>query len=83
MSIRNPGTGEEIDKVPKATLQDVERAVNAAQRGKEAMRQLTALQRYEILTRIAKRSTSGWRSWAGCWLRRMANPSRKPGLRWL
>lgn len=54
ISIRNPGTGEEIDKVPKATLQDVERAVNAAQRGKQAMRQLTALQRYEILTRIAQ-----------------------------
>ena len=30
ISIRNPGTGEEIDKVPKATLQDVERVVTAA-----------------------------------------------------
>lgn len=54
ISIRNPGTGDEIDKVPKATLQDVERAVIVAQRGKEAMRRLTALQRYEILTRIAQ-----------------------------
>jgi len=54
ISVRNPGTGEEIDKVPKATLQDVECAVITAQRGKEAMRQLTALQRYEILTRIAQ-----------------------------
>jgi len=54
ISIRNPGTGEEIDKVPKATLQDVERAVNSAQRGKQAMRQLTALQRYEILISIAQ-----------------------------
>jgi lactaldehyde dehydrogenase len=54
MSIRNPGTGEEIDKVPKATLADMERVVAAAQKGKVAMRQLTALQRYEILTCIAQ-----------------------------
>jgi acyl-CoA reductase-like NAD-dependent aldehyde dehydrogenase len=54
MSIRNPGTGEEIDKVPKANLQDMERVVAAAQKGKEAIRRLTALQRYEVLTRIAQ-----------------------------
>ncbi len=52
--ICNPGTGEVIDKVPRATLQDAERAVAAAQTGKEAMRRLTALQRYEILIRIAQ-----------------------------
>ena len=38
--IRNPGTGEVIDKVPVATLQDAERALQAAQRGKEAMARL-------------------------------------------
>ena len=54
MSVRNPGTGEEIDKVPKATLQDMENVVAAAQKGRVAMRQLTALQRYETLTRIAQ-----------------------------
>src|SRR5512137_2354848 len=54
MSIKNPGTGEEIDQVPKATLLDAERVVAAAQQGKEAMRRLTALQRYEILTCIAQ-----------------------------
>ncbi len=54
MSVRNPGTGEEIDKVPKATLQDMEAAVSAAQKGKVAMRQLTALERYELLMRIAQ-----------------------------
>ncbi len=54
ISVCNPGTGEEIGKVPKATLQDVERAVIASQRGKVAMHKLTALQRYEILTRIAE-----------------------------
>ena len=53
MEIRNPGTGEIIDRVPRATLQDAERAVAAAQRGREAMRNLTALARYEALIRIA------------------------------
>lgn len=33
--ICNPGTGEVIDKVPVATLQDAEKALKAAQRGKE------------------------------------------------
>ena len=55
MSIRNPGTGEEIDKVPKATFEDMERVVAAAQKGKEGMRKLTAYQRYEILTKIAEK----------------------------
>jgi acyl-CoA reductase-like NAD-dependent aldehyde dehydrogenase len=54
VDIYNPGSGEVIDKVPKATLQDVERAVAAAQKGKEAMRKLTARKRYEILMRIAQ-----------------------------
>jgi acyl-CoA reductase-like NAD-dependent aldehyde dehydrogenase len=53
MDIRNPGTGEVIGSVPKATIQDVERAVAAAQKGKLAMRKLTALQRFEMLNRIA------------------------------
>jgi acyl-CoA reductase-like NAD-dependent aldehyde dehydrogenase len=54
MNICNPGTGEFIERVPRATLQDAERAVAAAQNGKQAMRRLTALQRYEILNRIAQ-----------------------------
>ncbi len=54
MVIRNPGTGEEIDRVPKATLHDMEAAVAAAQKGKLEMRQLTALQRYEMLMRVAQ-----------------------------
>lgn len=53
MNVYNPGTGEVLEKVPKATIQDVERAIAAAQKGREAMRKLTALARYEILTRIA------------------------------
>jgi acyl-CoA reductase-like NAD-dependent aldehyde dehydrogenase len=53
MEIRNPGTGEVLDRVPRATLQDAERAVVAAQQGKQSMRQMTALARYEALIRIA------------------------------
>lgn len=53
MDIRNPGTGEVIDRVPKATLADLERAVAAAQEGKKLMRKLTALERYKIMIRIA------------------------------
>lgn len=54
MNIYNPGTGEVLDTVPRATIPDVERAVAAAQKGKLAMRNLTALQRFEIMTRIAQ-----------------------------
>jgi lactaldehyde dehydrogenase len=53
MSICNPGTGDEIDRVPKATIEDMERVVAAAQIGKESMRKLTALQRYQMLSKIA------------------------------
>ena len=53
MEIRNPGTGEVLDRVPRATVEDAARMVEAAQRGKVAMRRLTAHQRYEILNKIA------------------------------
>ena len=53
MNVYNPGTGEVLDKVPKATLQDVEQAIASAQQGREAMRKLTAHERFVILTRIA------------------------------
>lgn len=49
----NPGTGEVIDKVPIATLKDAEKALLAAQRGKEAMGRLPAHERSAILFRIA------------------------------
>jgi acyl-CoA reductase-like NAD-dependent aldehyde dehydrogenase len=54
MDIKNPGSGDLIEKVPMATLQDAEQAVKAAQKGKVAMRKLTAFERFEILTRIAQ-----------------------------
>lgn len=51
--IRNPGTGEVIDRVPVATLQDAERALEAAQRCKEAIARLPSHKRSAILLRIA------------------------------
>jgi lactaldehyde dehydrogenase len=52
-NVLNPGTGETIDSVPLATLEDAQRALAAAQSGKEAMRKMTAHRRAEILFRIA------------------------------
>jgi len=52
-NVKNPGTGEVLDRVPRATLDDAARMVAAAQKGKVAMRSLSAQQRYEILSRIA------------------------------
>ncbi|MGE5137877.1 MAG: aldehyde dehydrogenase family protein [Rudaea sp.] len=51
--IVNSGTGEVIDVVPMATLQDAERALAAAQCGKQEMRKLSAHERAAILFRIA------------------------------
>lgn len=53
-NIDNPGTGEVIDKVPMATVQDAETALQAAQWGKEAMRRLPAHKRSSILYRISE-----------------------------
>jgi len=54
MDIRNPGTGEVIGRVPRGTLEDARRAVEAAQAGKAAMRKLTARQRYDMLVHVAQ-----------------------------
>jgi lactaldehyde dehydrogenase len=59
MDIRNPGTREVIGQVPRATLQDVERAVAAAQNGKRGMRRLTAHERFSIMIRIAQAIEAG------------------------
>ncbi len=53
MEIRNPGTGEVLDRVPRGTLEDATRMVAAAQKGKLGMRRLTANQRYQILNKVA------------------------------
>ena len=51
MEVRNPYTGEAFETVPAATVEDVDLAVSSAARGAEAMRALSAFDRYEILTR--------------------------------
>ncbi len=54
-SVRNPGTGEMIDSVPIATDGDVQRAIAAAQHGKQAMRRLPAHERARILSEVGRR----------------------------
>jgi len=53
ITVRNPATGETIDSVPKATVKDAERAVQAAQDGKTAMKRTPAHERSAILSRAA------------------------------
>ena len=55
MEVHNPATHEILDRVPNGTLEDAHRAVEAAQRGKDAMAQLPAHERTAILTRVADR----------------------------
>ena len=54
MDVVNPFSGEAFDTVPAATLDDVNRAMESAERGARAMRALSAYARYEILMRAAK-----------------------------
>jgi acyl-CoA reductase-like NAD-dependent aldehyde dehydrogenase len=49
----NPATGQVIDAVPQATPEDVNRAIQAAQEGKQRMRRLPAHERSAILFRAA------------------------------
>jgi acyl-CoA reductase-like NAD-dependent aldehyde dehydrogenase len=53
--VLNPATNAEITKVPRATPADVERAVEAAQRGAKAMAAMPAWRRYEILETVARK----------------------------
>jgi lactaldehyde dehydrogenase len=53
IEVRNPATGELLDTVPRATLDDIAQAVTAAQEGKRRMSQMPAHQRAAILFRIA------------------------------
>jgi acyl-CoA reductase-like NAD-dependent aldehyde dehydrogenase len=50
----NPASGDVIDRVPEATLEDAQRALAAAQHGKERMRNLPAYERSAILQRSAQ-----------------------------
>jgi acyl-CoA reductase-like NAD-dependent aldehyde dehydrogenase len=51
--VHNPASGEVLDTVPRATLDDARRAVEAAQRGRQAISSLPAHERAAILFRIA------------------------------
>ncbi|CAB1064323.1 Aldehyde dehydrogenase (EC [Olavius sp. associated proteobacterium Delta 1] len=52
--ILNPATGEAIDRVPVATVEDTQKAIDAAQMGKKRMRSLPAHERSGILFRVAE-----------------------------
>lgn len=52
--VRNPSTGELIDSVPAATAADVEEALRCADRGKQAMRDMPAHLRRDVLLRVSE-----------------------------
>jgi glyceraldehyde-3-phosphate dehydrogenase (NADP+) len=54
MAILSPYSGEVVDTVPAATVQDAERALEAAVRGAKAMAALSAYDRTHILERAAE-----------------------------
>ena len=51
IEVINPFDGQIVDTVPRATAQDVEEAIESAQRGAEDMKSLTGYERFEILSR--------------------------------
>lgn len=53
--VLNPATNAQIASVPRATPDDVARAVEAAQAGAKAMAAMPAWRRYEILEAVARR----------------------------
>ena len=53
LAVVNPATGAEIGRVPVATVDDVDRALEVAQRGFKVWRQLTAFDRAAVLHRAA------------------------------
>jgi glyceraldehyde-3-phosphate dehydrogenase (NADP+) len=53
MVVRNKYDGTEVDTVPVATAQDVDRAIASAVRGAEVMRKMPGYERYKILRKAA------------------------------
>lgn len=51
IEVINPFDGQIVDTVPRATAQDVEEAIESAQKGAEDMKSLTGYERFEILSR--------------------------------
>ncbi|HJO05372.1 MAG TPA: aldehyde dehydrogenase family protein [Acidobacteriota bacterium] len=54
MDVVNPFSGEAFDSVPAASLGNIEKAMESAERGARAMRALSSHARYEILMRAAR-----------------------------
>ena len=52
--VNNPYNNEEIDTVPRATADDIERALAYASEGASVMRKISGYDRYHILMRAAK-----------------------------
>ncbi|WPN48352.1 NAD-dependent succinate-semialdehyde dehydrogenase [Pseudomonas sp. P8_241] len=53
LPLLNPATGEEIATIPCASIEDLDRALNATQRAFEEWKQLTAAQRWTLLSKAA------------------------------
>jgi acyl-CoA reductase-like NAD-dependent aldehyde dehydrogenase len=49
VEVLNPYSGQPIDTVPRAGIEDIDLAVKSAERGFQQMQQLSALDRYEFL----------------------------------
>ena len=49
VEVFNPYTGQPIDTVPRAGIEDVDLAIKSAERGFQQMKQLSAFDRYEFL----------------------------------
>lgn len=75
--IINSATGEIIDSVPTATDADIERAIEAAQAGKERMAALPAYRRAEILNTAADRMTKDKEFLANLLARENGKPIRQ------
>ena len=54
INVINPATGEVTETVPQATAEDVQRALETAQRGKKIWGAYKPVERAEILLRAAK-----------------------------
>lgn len=54
IEVKNPQDESIIDKVPSADIDDVKRALDIAEKGKEIMRDLSSYERYKILKRTAE-----------------------------
>jgi succinyl-CoA reductase len=53
LPVYNPATGEVVEEVPKAGLEDAKAAVDAANRAKEEMAAMPAFERYQMLMKVA------------------------------